>query len=285
MKFKRILATIISIGLVITSVGVVANAANSSSISNSETEIRKSVIAEYQNDPEFIRMKNANPTLAQEYINTIVAQKIKNNSKISINTTTNGGSLMYCYVTNVTQSTTTNCSAATLLQTMYALNKTSNNTSAASNIYGSTPEIKQATLYNLTTAKNKGARVDSIVGTPLYVWEIQTYLNNQLTTNKYDYKLGSSYTLLNFKAKIAYSLQVNRPVLLHAMTGPLDYYNGTNLNHYLSLDEYNAISNTVRIVDCNYNSSYLGAHSNVSAEQAWRSVHDTAGRYFISAIN
>lgn len=269
---KKLIALILAVVSIATSIPV-----NIYATDNTEELIRQQVLSEYQNDYMYQLMVNNNPEAADEYIDTIVEQKMINASTPSTYAYNYNHSILYCYVTHVTQSTPTNCSAATVLQTMYGLG-------LANTIYGSGVDAKQSTLYNMQTDPHPGIRLEESDSEPL-VYEIVDYLNDNLSSNKYDYKLGSTYTLAAFSSKVGNSLYYDRPVILHAKTGSFEYYDGENLGHYLSLDYYNAISGTVRIVDCNYMVEFGGEHPNIPIEQAWRSVHDSSGRYFISAIN
>ncbi len=70
-------------------------------------------------------------------------------------------------------------------------------------------------------------------------------------------------TIGNFKDYIADSLTACKPVVLHAKTGSFTYYGGKNSGHYLSLDYYNRTTQKVRIVDCNYDKSYYGIHTDI----------------------
>lgn len=240
--------------------------------SEQEELIRNEVLAEYENDPQFILMRENNILNAENYINMLVEKRMS--QLISVTSISPYLDYTYCYVTHITQSTTSNCSAATLLQTLYALGQ-------AGTVYGTTDAQKQTTLYNKTSDDPAGARQEDQTG-PLYVYEITNYLNTKVTSYIYEYEQGSNLSLSDFKSKIWDSLLFNRPVLLHARTAPLSYYNSTDLAHYLSLDSYNRNTGKVRIVDCNYNTNYGGVHTDIDAESAWKTVHDYSGRYIIS---
>ena len=96
----------------------------------------------------------------------------------------------------------------------------------------------------------------------------------------YQYTLGSSFgSIHSFKNCIATSLTCGKPVVLHADTYYLAYYNGNSYGHYLSLDVYDRRTETVRIVDCNYMTDYYGIHT-VSVEEAYNCI-SASGRYLI----
>ncbi len=240
-----------------------------------EDEIREEIIEYYENDPEYIRMSENNPELADDYIDKLVQNKMDELQELKTRTTDTYGNVAYKTVPVITQSTTTNCSAATLLQTMYGLNK-------QNDVYGSTYAAKQATLYNYTSNSSApGARIESSPGTSLWVYEIVSYLNNHLLSSYYSYRVGTSMNIDEFKTYIWTSLVHDRPVMLHAYTSSLSYYNGNALYHYLSLDSYNRNTGVVTIKDCNY-SSYGGSHTNVPVCEAYYAIRNVSGRYLIS---
>lgn len=167
-----------------------------------------------------------------------------------------------CYVKLVPQIKTWWCGYATTLQTIYGLG-------LQGTVVGSTDAQKQTTIANEMGNPNDTA----------YVYKIVNYLNSKLSSSKYYYTLGSGQTKQSFATLIGLSLMRNRPVVLHARTGSLPYYNGLDLYHYLSVDAINVTGDSVRIVDCHYNVPYQGVHY-VNIDQALRTV-SPAGRYII----
>ena len=225
----------------------------------------------YRDDPEFNKMYENDPDQAIDYIWKLVYDKIEN-PKDTTRYTNTYGTVAYCTVPVKTQSNNSNCSVATLLQTMYGLGK-------QGNIYGSTDSDKMTTLYNYTTDPTApGARIESTWGSSLWVYEITLYLNNQINTRYYSYYNGYNMSFSDFKDEVWDSLVYNRPVLLQAITDTLPYYNGTTLYHYLSVDQYDKSTAMMRIKDCNYNSSYGGSHT-VTAYQAYGTIHRQDGEY------
>lgn len=96
----------------------------------------------------------------------------------------------------------------------------------------------------------------------------------------YQDKLGSSFSsIYSFKDCIATSLTCGKPVVLHALTKYLSYYEDANFNHYLSLDVYDRRTDEVRIVDCNYMEEYYGIHI-VPVEEAYNCIRQS-NRYLI----
>lgn len=168
-----------------------------------------------------------------------------------------------CHVKLVPQIKTWWCGYATTLQTLYGLGK-------QGTVSGSTDAQKQTKIANDMGDPNNSA----------IVYKICNYLNARLSTGKYSYYLGSSQTVHSFSGLVGSSLMLDRPVILHARTQSLPYYNGKNLAHYLSLDTIEVAKNKVRIVDCNYDTRYQGTHY-VSIAEAYGTV-SPAGRYFIT---
>lgn len=239
-----------------------------------EEEIKEQILKEYENDKEFERMQAYSSEVADAYIDELVADRMNQMNAAAPMSTDTYGKIAFCTVPVKKQTTTSNCSAATLLQTMYGLGK-------QNSISGSTDAQKMATLYNrYDDAKAPGARRENVTG-PLYVYEIALYLNNFVSSYKYAYVEGQTISQPNFQNKIWNSLVHNRPVLLHAITSPLSYYGGEKLYHYLSLDTYNKETGKVTIKDCNYDSRYGGTHTQIPVEQAYGTIIIESGRYLI----
>ncbi|MBR5635477.1 MAG: hypothetical protein IKW81_00925 [Pseudobutyrivibrio sp.] len=175
-----------------------------------------------------------------------------------------GGNTCYQYVTCVKQSEHYNCGSASVLQSLYGMG-------AASNVRGATNNDKMKTLDSEYNVTSQG----------MIVYQVRDALNKYKPKGigNYVYARGNSVSEGQFEDRIANSLMSCRPVVLHAMTGTLTYYGGKNLRHYLSLDYVNRSTKTVRIVDCNYNSKYLGAH-NVPLSEAYSTIN-IVDRYFI----
>lgn len=180
---------------------------------------------------------------------------------------TRGGSGDLCYehVKNIKQTESYNCGPTTVLQSLYGMD-------SAGQVAGSTDEAKIATLED-------ACKTSSAIGT--YVYKMVEVLNEyNIYGRVYQYTLGSSFgSIHSFKNCIATSLTCGKPVVLHADTYYLAYYNGNSYGHYLSLDVYDRRTETVRIVDCNYMTDYYGIHT-VSVEEAYNCI-SASGRYLI----
>lgn len=175
-----------------------------------------------------------------------------------------GGSLCYQSVKNIKQTQTFNCGPTTVLQTLYGLN-------SASAVSGSTDAAKIAALQSEYNVGSDG----------MYVSNVVAALNKYNKGNQtYSSRLGSGLSLEGFANNIAASLTSGKPVVLHARTKHLDYYNGNNSGHYLSLDYFDRSTNTVRIVDCNYKEEYYGVHY-CTLQEAYEAINEEGGRYLI----
>ncbi len=238
-------------------------------------ELREKLLEEYANDKEFQNYMEIAPEDAAAYIECLVEDLISTMNEAEINSSSNGIEA-FCTVPVKTQSTSNNCSAATILQTLYGLGK-------QGSVVGSTDSAKQSTIFNnyTTNTTAPGARNPKSTNTTLTVLEVTTYLNRFVSAHVYKSTMGTNLSEGSFKSIIWNSLVHNRPVLLHAKTQYFKYYSGHESGHYLSLDWYSKENGNVRIKDCNYNSKYNGSHI-VSWREAYNSIKKTSGRYIIA---
>lgn len=228
-----------------------------------ENELQK-IYEDYAEDAQFQMMKSEyGEEYAQKYILDVAQWK-------QMGSLLRGGSgnICYQYVTNVMQTKTYNCGMTTVLQTLYGLN-------SADQVSGTTTTDKLNTLDSEYNVDGQGQT---------YVYQVRDALNKYSKSSAnypYIYEEATNMTLNEFEANIAKSLMYGKPVVLHAKTGQFSYYGGKDTGHYLSLDYVNRTNDVVRIVDCNYNTAYYGIHNNVSLQEAYNSIHATAGRYLI----
>ncbi|MGN0375961.1 MAG: hypothetical protein ACI4EN_10725 [Butyrivibrio sp.] len=158
-----------------------------------------------------------------------------------------GGNECYQYVDNIRQTKTYNCGSTTVLQTLYGMGYEDNvpgNTNTEKIQYldqvYNVDLLGQADVNYMVNALN-----DNIPG-------LTTYSKTYISTN---------VTIVNFEQLIATSLTNGKPVVVVASdTSKLTYYNGNSYGHYLSVDYINRTTDTVRIVDCHFNSAYYGVH-------------------------
>lgn len=248
---KKILSFVFAVLLLlISSSGVYAEENNS--------ELFEQLLEERANDTMFIKEMRESPETAYEMINQILEERT------SISIKSGSYSEASCYVPAIMQSETWYCGYATTLQTIYGLG-------LETTVSGSNNDEKQDTIANAMGSPSSSA----------VVYKIKNYLNEKITSSKYIYTEveDANWSQLSFSNEVAGSLMLNRPVILHAKTGTLSYYNGKNINHYLSVDYINNYKNTVRIKDCHYNTKYFGSHT-VPTSEAFGTVN-LPGRYII----
>lgn len=216
------------------------------------------ILNEYKKDPMFMKELRESPNTAYQMINDLV------NDEFEILPNSGSYGEASCYVPAIMQAEDWWCGYATTLQTIYGLGK-------EGTVNGRTDKEKQSTIAN-----DMGHPQSSAV-----VHEIRDYLNKKVSANTYKYAAVKNlgWTELAFSNAVAGSLMRDRPVILHALTGELGYYNGKNIKHYLSVDYINNYTNKVRIKDCNYDMNYFGSHT-VPTHEAFGAVN-LAGRYII----
>lgn len=229
---------------------------------SSERADFKSTWNDYAYTDEFKRMlDDYGEVYARQFIEDVVSRK-RTDSLLR----GGGGNICYQYVKNIKQTKTYNCGSATVIQTLYGLN-------SAGNVSGNSDSSKISFIdakYNVDSQRS------------LYVYQVVDALNTYKPsgTGRYIYEMGSSVTERQFLNNIADSLTYCKPVVLHAQTQKISYYNGHKSGHYISLDYVDRTNRVVRLVDCNYNSSYYGVHGNVSVSDAYNAVSES-GRYYI----
>ncbi len=260
---KRSYGFIVSIILIITSIlPASAAGANSASKNDAYQKAYTEICKEYKNDEQFKMMVS---DYGIEYGEKFLADATNNMLKSNL-LRSGGGNECYQYVTNVMQTTSYNCGSTTTLQSLYGLN-------SATAVSGSTNAAKIATLDSEYNVAAQGS---------MMVYQVRDALNKYNSGNQtYTYQVASNMTIDQFETNIANSLTYCKPVVLHAKTAYLSYYGNKNLGHYLSLDYVNRTTDKVRIVDCNYNTTYYGVHSNIPLVEAFNTIHAESGRYLI----
>lgn len=221
---------------------------------------KEAVYQEYKTDEQYQMM-------AAEYGEAYADAFLENvvESRNAVMPRGGGGNECYQHVTNIKQTKTYNCGSTTTLQTLYGLN-------SASAVTGSTDTAKIGTLDKEYNVDSQGS---------MMVYQVVNALNKYNKGNqKYIYAAASNMTIDQFENNIANSLTGCKPVILHAKTNYLSYYGGKSSGHYISLDYVNRTTDKVRLVDCNYNSSYYGVHQ-VPLSEAYNSIHAESGRYLI----
>lgn len=259
-KKKVTLAMAIAVCFVF-STSTSANANVSNFDVNIDAQKFEAIQDEYSHQKEFMEMTEE---YGKEYADSFLADVYKSrfgeSSKIL---RSGGGNECYQFVKNIKQSKKYNCGSAAVLQTLYGRGK-------ASSVSGSSDSAKMQTLdtqYNVDKDRS------------MYVYRAVNALN-RYSGASYIYEEGSSMTKGQFEDRIANSLMQWKPVILHAKTGSLTYYNRKNVGHYISLDYVNRTTQTVRLVDPNYDDTYYGVHY-VPLNEAYKTISSDSGRYLI----
>ena len=148
-----------------------------------------------------------------------------------------------CVVPEIMQCKDYYCGPASTLQCIYGFGK-------EDMVSGSGYNAKQRTLAaNLGTTETNQTTI---------VYDIMVELNKYIDDTEYSYIAGVNISDSDeFASKISNSLFNDRPVILHALTGSLDYYEGEEIRHYIVVDTYYATemasgpAQHMRLVDCN----------------------------------
>lgn len=222
----------------------------------------ETIYEEYKDDEQYNLMRNE---YGEEYAKAFLKNVLNSRIESGISTVGGGGNECYQYVKNIKQTTGYNCGSTTVLQTLYGLNN-------QGNVSGSSDVDKIATLDNEYNVQGQGS---------LIVYQATNALNKYKSgTSKYVYVQGSNLDISTFESYVATSLTYCKPVILHARTAHIGYYNNHKSGHYISLDYINRTTDMVRLVDCNNNDLYYGIHY-VSLSEAFNSINKDAGRYLI----
>lgn len=217
------------------------------------------VYNEYKDDPQFIMMLDeCGEAYASQFLDDVLQVRREEMRRGG------GGNICYQYVKNIKQPEKYDCGTTTVLQTLYGLG-------CEDNVPGDTDEAKVDKLDTVYKIKEQKETI---------VWQIPVMLNTY-SDRTYVFEEVTTMTQDGFEDKIAASLTNCRPVILHAKTEYIGYYNGHESGHYISLDYVNRTTDKVRLVDCNYNDAYFGIHDNINLSEAYAAVHEVAGRYII----
>lgn len=227
-------------------------------------EIKSQIIVKYSNDEQFQLNSADNPDSAAQMIDRLVEIELRNISYelMRIDTT----KTYSCAVPKIKQTTEYNCGPTSAFQALKAAG-------VSNNITGSNDSEKINTLTTLmgTTSSN---------GTSPY--NIKEGLNKYLSTAPYVFATGSSMTLNSFGTNVIYSLNDGYAPILHAKTKYLDYYNGANYGHAITIKSANKATGVVVVSDCIYLDAYYGEHT-ITMSMAYNSIISEADRYLIHA--
>lgn len=175
-----------------------------------------------------------------------------------------GGNHFYAYPKNIRQTNHYNCGPTTVLQTLYGLN-------GEENVPGSSDSAKINYIENEYDVNSHNG---------MLVYRVAQAVNKYSRSNyNYTYVEGSRLSKSEFIQRVANSLIKDKPVILHARTGYLGYYD-YDTGHYISLSSLDKQNGKIGLVDCHYNNRYYGLHY-VPISEAYDSISKQSGRYLI----
>lgn len=247
------------------------NCINEVDLSLLKENIEQKVRNQYMNDPQYIMDIQENGQIhGEEMLNRIIDSKLKRilNNSSDIGIQAGNGRLFYVpNLKNIQQSETWSCGAACILQALYGYG-------VAGKVSGTTDKEKEYTIIDDAEANGKG----------LIVYRVRNVLN-KYTDAGYIYERGEDMTLSEFGYNLVFSIMWDLAPLLHAKTGSLEYYDGKDLGHYLTVSFISWGSNQtiedaiVTVNDPNWDDKYFG-NFDVTLEEAYGTVNRT-GRYVI----
>ncbi len=211
-------------------------------------------------------MEEKNAQLEKSYQKYLNSQSLNVNvislQSISGGVSTNG----FCYsnrtlsVQTFQQETSYWCGPASVKETLQFIN----GSSLSQSQYAS----------NMSTNSTEGT----------YVYRVTNELNARQSRHTYAHETGVSATKFNtIIISDILDSDVGVPFILHAITGSLYMYNGTNINHYLVVNGANMITQTVTYID-SYANNYgrgttLGQHTD-SRSNVYNTIN-IANRFII----
>ncbi len=250
MNIKRFISVIISLVFTFNLICLSVSANDDISRSEMEAQIRSEIMAEYLNDPQFMLMCSQSPATAEKYITNEITKRLLPQTMGS------SGPIAYCTVPLIQQPNSYYCGYASMLMSIYGFGR-------GSSVSGNTDTEKQTTLAKMqSTNGNVAAVVYKIVD------DLNSFVPNSRT---YAYTAATGMSKSTFSTKVYSSLYYDRPVILHAYTGKLSYYQGVNSGHYVVISSIDQQHNTVTVVDPHYNSTYYGNHT-VTIDNALSSI-------------
>lgn len=225
------------------------------------------VYEQYKEDEQFKMHYQYSPESAMDMLRSIVESQ----NSPSVFAVSPSDAKAYCDVPLKQQTKSYNCGFATMLQTLYGMGKQS---TVSGNSDSAKMDQLEAEMMEMKIQSGQSGEKTAIV------WMVASMLNSK-TGSSYKYVVGNSITQYEFYSLVRQSLTGNHPVILHARTKPLTYYQGHDARHYLSLDQMQAgENNKCRIADCNDDNKYFGYHD-VSIEEAYKCISEYGGRYLI----
>ncbi len=235
-----------------------------------KADLASSLIDSYRGDPMFLAHYQYDSEDALSMVECVVEGAIR--ARFSIRPLWTDGSIYGADgVPEYQQKQYNSCGAASALQVIVQQG-------GADNIAGSTYAEKEQTLINASYGIEEYGSV--------LVIEVTDFINNYRPDDelKYVYTRGLITDASTFRSLVLTSLTLDCPIILHANTRYLGYYNSHATGHYIVGTHFFAQTEEFVVNDCNDNDQYAGIHSTTMSE-IYQSVHmpnsDGSSRYFI----
>lgn len=233
-------------------------------------QIEREIREEYENDEMFQKeVEEYGAEYGEEYIQKIVDREYKKRTQIQPFYIPDAKIVLYMRV--IDQVLDYYCGPASVLQNFTTIG-------LYDKVSGTTDRAKLDTLAaEMGTAKGIGTYVYKVKDT------LNNYISKYISSNEanYVYDEYSQETLIEFCDDVYHSLYNGYPPILHARTEYLSYYDGKASGHYISVYGIDLENDKAYLADPHYSSAYRGKHI-VPVEEAYKSIHDTAGRYLIT---
>ena len=260
-RVKKLFTSVVSLMLIIGMLGtgyVFADSSETQKNDKFNTKEYEAFLAEYMQDEMFLEHYNSNPEDAIEMVRNLFEREVKANNRGAVYP----GIVATVSTTLTQQPNSYTCGPTSGYMALYGLG-------VANSIFGSTVNAKINTL-----ASNMGT--DSS-GTMVYM--LRNGLNLYAGSGSYSYQTGSSMGFSGFRSKVFFSLDAGYIPILHADTTTLSYYSNHTCYHYIAIQSFDTLNDTMTLYDCHNNNAYYGAHT-VSANNAYSAI-SASGRYLI----
>lgn len=221
----------------------------------------------YRDDPVFKEHFLADPMDAISMVIHVVESAIDTDDAIQPMWT---DGLIYSAdgVPSYKQSQSNSCGAASALQVIIQQG-------GGDNVSGTTNTAKEKTLIGKTALNSNGS---------VLVIEVRDLINKHTNRNEYAYIRCLNLSETDFRRLVLNSLSKDCPIILHANTRYLGYYNSVSLGHYIVGTTFYSATDQFAVNDCNYDDAYTGIRMTTMTE-VWNSVHNPnsngSSRYLI----
>lgn len=234
-------------------------------VSNDEATCIEEIISCYREDPIFAEHYASDPEDALGMVATVVSTALGGLNAVQPRVA--DGNMYYAEgVPEYRQSKSNSCGAASALQVIVQQG-------GADGIQGTTYIEKEETLMEEGFLAENGIKV----------FNVRNLINKYISGNTYAYISGAELSYSSFYTLVMTSLTNDCPIILHAKTGHISYYNSKNTGHYIVGTHLFSLTEQLVVNDCNYRDEYTGIHT-IPMMEAYNSIHIESGRYLIYGI-